>query len=368
MIANGHGEDSIAASLIARFPGHVETHAYPVMGDGAAFSGICTLAGPRLDLPSQGSRVRGGTVAGDLPAIARGLPRALGFLRAARRRYDRVVVVGDMTAIYLARLCGLRVSVYLDVYKYGASHRYSALERKTIARVCETVYCRDEALAASLRAHDIDAASGGNVMMDTLDYGQYDAQAKRRNPLAIALLPGSRAGTAEAMAIQIAAIERLRRTDLDLFAALAPGIEPDQIASATGLDHRPPFRPRGCDLGVLMGRGGLIVHLTRGAVGNVLEASDVVLSQAGTATQQALGLGKPVISMRSPGTRAKRVTDEAALMGRGRVLVEEDAGRLASALRTLLDNPGERARIAAVMPARIGGAGTLAAVVESLFG
>jgi hypothetical protein len=110
------------------------------------------------------------------------------------------------------------------------------------------------------------------------------------------------------------------------------------------------------------------VHVTRGATGNVIEGTDVVLSQAGTATIQALGLGRPVITFVNRRDRKSRVRDESALFGEARLVLPADADRLAATLEGLLDSPDERARLGEIGRARIGGSGAIHAIIEVIVG
>ena len=94
--------------------------------------------------------------------------------------------------------------------------------------------------------------------------------------------------------------------------------------------------------------GDLTVHAARGAIGDLVENSDVVLSQAGTATIQSIGLGRPVISFIRPGDRMRRHDDESRLFGESRLLVRNEAGEIASALTALLQDDADRARRGAI--------------------
>src|SRR5690606_25667783 len=133
------------------------------------------------------------------------IPPALNFLRRINGRYDRVVVVGDMVGVIAAFLTGHRGLYYLDVYKTGAARLYSGAERWTIKQACSTVFCRADNLADLLRQAGVDARCAGNVMMDAIPHGDYDAAARRSRPLAVTLLPGSRALTPESFALQVEA-------------------------------------------------------------------------------------------------------------------------------------------------------------------
>ncbi len=366
-IANGNGEDSIAAAIIAKLPENIAAEAYPVVGAGNAYTNLCPIVGPRSFMPSEGWRHTSGSVARDVKGgMLKSIWPAIRFLRQARGRYDKVVAVGDAVTPLLCRLAGLPIDIYLDVFKSGYAHRYSAPERWLIGSIAKKTYCRDTMLAKGLSDKGILAMSAGNIMLDTVPYGTYEMASKRQHARAVALLPGSRVWTGESLKLQVAALRQLP-ADLvpDIFVAVAGGIDVAELARATGLVHEPPRDETPADLGQLQG-DGLVLHLATGAIGNLIVGSDIVLSQAGTATQQALGLGKPVITFNRADNRPKRMADEQALMGKARILTPPDATALASALQRLLADPAETARLGTIGRSRLGGPGTLQAVVADL--
>lgn len=366
-VSNGHGEDSMAAEIARRLPSHIEAEAYPTLGAGRAYEGICPVVGPRANLATQGERMFRGSHVEDLPTAKPGATwRAIRFMRGARPRYDKIVVLGDMVGIVLCWLAGAPVAIYVDVFKYGKAHRYSPIERWLILRTVQVVFNRDDILAAQLRTAGVEARFAGNIMMDTVQYGDYDPAPMRAHELALAILPGSRAVAPHQFSVQAAAV-RLLPPELmpDMFVALAPGIEPEMLAAAAGLHWKPPTSENEADLGRLIGHG-LEFHLARGSVGSILETADVVLSLAGTATWQAVGMGKPVVSTVSPNARRKRLRDEAALTGPARQVCGADPEEVARAVSALLSDPADRARRGAIGRQRMGPPGAIDAIIAEL--
>ncbi|MHA6729348.1 hypothetical protein [Devosia sp. A369] len=367
-ISNGHGEDAIAAAVIAQLPNTVAVEAYPMIGAGNAYTGVCPIVGPRATLASEGWRNVKGSLRRDIATGGLGtVPPALGFLRKMVGKYDRVVVVGDMVGVLACYLTGHRGLYYLDVYKTGAARLYSSAERWTIKRACTTIFCRSDSLAQVLEQAGVDARSAGNVMMDTIPQGDYDANSRRSRPMAVTLLPGSRALTAESFALQVDALRTLP-TELrpDVFLAVAGSINVDDLARKTGLKRTSMLSVEPGDLGELSD-GDLTIHMARGgAMGNLLLASDVVLSQAGTATVQALGLGKPVITFINPRDRRSRFNDEQQLFGEARTVTTAEAPAIGAALHHLLENDDERRRLAGIGRQRIGGPGAIHAIIDAL--
>lgn len=362
IISNGHGEDSIAAEIARQLPKTLEIAAYPTLGDGRAFDGVCPIVGPRRHLPSEGHRQKGSLRRDALAGF--GISKALSFMRREARSFDAIIVVGDMLGVVMCWLGGSRVRIYLDVYKTGYANRYSALERWIIRRSCGLVLTRDDILAAQLAATGVNARCAGNVMMDALVVGDYDATSRRRHERAVAILPGSRASAATNFALQAAALRGVPRiADIDLFAALPKGADPAALAEAAGLGWTPPEGAAG-DLGTLT--GDLTVHLTSGSLGAVLAASDLVLGQGGTANMQALGLGKPVVSFLAEKATDSRRKRNAALTGDSRIVTEPTAEALAAALFRLLDDDADRLRRGAIGRKRIGPAGAIPAVIAEL--
>ncbi|UJW85233.1 hypothetical protein [Devosia sp. SL43] len=367
-ISNGHGEDWIAAAIVARLPKTIDVEAYPMIGSGNAYMGVCPLVGPRATLASEGWRNVKGSLRRDLTTGGlMTVPPALNFLRKMRGKYDRIIVVGDMTGVLAAFATGHRDLVYLDVYKTGAARLYSGPERFAIKRACKTVFCRSDNLARTLEHIGVDARSAGNVMMDTIPHGDYDARARRHKAMGVTLLPGSRALTAESFALQIDALRTLP-PDLrpDVFVAVAGGINVEELAKQTGLRRTAMLSAESDDMGELSD-GDLTIHMARGgAMGNLLAVSDVVLSQAGTATIQALGSGKPAITFVNPRDRRSRFDDEQMLFGEARTVVPPEGKAIGSALRKLLADDEERRRLANIGRQRIGGPGAMLAILDAL--
>ena len=367
-ISNGHGEDGIAAAIVSHLPKSFEVEAYPMIGSGNAYTGICPIVGPRATLASEGWRNVKGSLRRDIATGGLGtVPPALKFLRQVRGKYDRVVVVGDMVGVLASYATGHRDLFYIDVYKTGSARLYSSLERWAISRACTTVFCRADNLARTLEHIGVDARSAGNVMMDTIPYGEYDAGSRRSKAKAVTLLPGSRALTAESFALQVNALRSLpSELRPDVFLAVAGSVNVEELARTSGLQRTAMLSAEPADLGELSD-GDLTIHMARGsAMGNLLATSDMVMSQAGTATVQSLGLGKPALTFMNPRDRRSRFTDEQMLFGEARTVVSPEVPAIGAALAKLLGDDDERRRLANVGRQRIGGPGAMQAIVDAL--
>lgn len=357
VVTNGIGEDSVGAELVRRLPPHIVAEAYPTLGSGNAYRDVCTIVGPRAELQSAGSRVAKGTLAKDVSGgLLATVPPGLAFLRHAAKSYDRVLVIGDFIGVGGAFLTGHRGIIYVDVYHSGYGRGYLGIERWVMARSCRTVFCRHPDLTESLKRDGVDARAAGNVMMDTIPRSGFDTAPFRRHAKAVTLLPGSRDKTAANFALQVEALLRLPvELRPDVFLALAGGVDPEDLAKAAGL--------RWAGDGFT---GDLDVHVARGALGDLVEQTDLVLSQAGTATIQSLGLGTPVISFTRPGDRMQRHADESRAFGEARMLVRDDPAELAGAIAGLLADDADRGRRGAIGKERIGPAGAINQIISAL--
>ena len=140
----------------------------------------------------------------------------------------------------------------------------------------------------------------------------------------------------------------------------------DELARKAGLRRTTTLSAESADLGELSD-GDLTIHMARGAaMGNLLAVSDLVLSQAGTATVQALGLGKPAITFVNARDRRSRFNDEQMLFGDARTVVAAEIPAVGAALRKLLGDDEERRRLANIGRQRIGGPGAMQAIIETL--
>ncbi len=353
IISNGHGEDSIAAEIARRLPKAIDIAAYPTLGDGRAYAGVCPIVGPRRHLPSEGHRLKGSLVRDALAGF--GIGSALRFMRREARAYDAILVVGDMLGVVICWMSGNRVRLYLDVYKSGYDNSYSSPERWLLRRTCDLVLNRDPVLAAQLVEAGVNARFDGNAMMDTLVAS--DAVLQRKHPRAIAILPGSRDSMTDNFALQLAALRRVREiANVDLFMALPRLSDSAALADRTGLELS----------GDVLTDGKLSIRVTSGSLGAVLAASDFVLGQGGTANLQALGLGKPVVSFLTAGTTARRQARNAAFAGDSRMIVEPTPEALAAAVTHLLVDAADRQRRGAIGRERIGPPGAIAAIIAEL--
>ncbi len=356
----------MAAAVVAELPNDISVEAYPLIGFGNSYKNICPIVGPRLHIPSEGHR-KAGSIAKDIKGgMIAGTYKTIRFLRSIKNKYDKIIAVGDSVTPILSVLAGTKIDIYLDVYKNSYAHQYRAIERWAIKKTCNKVYCRDDILAASLRQTGVNAISKGNIMLDLVPFGQYDIKSYRRNRYAVVLLPGSRQTAAQNLKLQIDAIKKIRKTlSFDVFVAVADGVSPDELANVTSMKYHQAKMNNKSDIGHLSD-GELVLNLSRNVAGDLIEEADLILSQAGTLTIQALGMGKPVVCFIEEHDRKKRIVDEKTLSGDSKIIVSQNADELSEVIGNLLQNKNERDRMGQIGKSRIGSTGTLKAVVADI--
>ena len=384
LLSNGHGEDlsgaKIAEALMAR---GIAVEALPLVGHGRPYrqAGVPVLGRTR-ECSTGGLGYT--SLAGQLREIREGqwtylLGRLL-WLARHRKRFERVVGVGDLLAVLGAWLGGPGAAVYLVAYSSHYEGRLrlpwpcGALLRSS--RIVQ-IWSRD-----ALTAHQLSAQLGkpvvfaGNPFLDgVIEVGQPNTQPTAQPPAqaspqgqGLALLPGSRMPEAlHNLALMLQVVSRLPGQNLRIQAALVTSLTAEAIeAMAAPLGWQlDPSRS-------LLRRGPWQVELGWGQFAAILNRADLTLASAGTASEQAVGLGKPVLQLCGGGPQFTATFAEAQrrLLGPGvscatgkpgsAPVLQATADLAAQQLATLADpeaGPRWRHQLAALGAERIGAPG-----------
>ena len=310
LLSNGHGEDLsgalIASELRAR---GFEADALPLVGHGRAYdqAGI-PLLGRTREYSTGGLGYT--SLWGRLTEVFQGqvgyLLQRLALLARIAHRYDLVVVVGDVLPVAAAWLSWRPVVTYLVAY---SSHYEGRLRLPWPCGTClasarlRRVFSRD-----ALTASDLSEQLGrpveflGNPFFDAAVAASEPVGAGQPAPAQrLGLLPGSRLPEAmhnlELMLEVLAQLpEHLQQPEqLGLSAALVGRLGPEEVAP---LASRLGWR-LDSEAGTItrLRRGPLRLELVWGRFAAVVQHSDLVLSMTGTAAEQAVGLGKPVLQL-----------------------------------------------------------------------
>ncbi|MFN7229341.1 MAG: lipid-A-disaccharide synthase-related protein [Synechococcaceae cyanobacterium] len=312
LLSNGHGEDTSGALLATALMRHgLQVEAMPLVGRGAAYR-QAGVAVPRWLKDFSTGGLGYATLVGRLKELGQGQPVYLVSLLLRlwrhRRRYRLVIAVGDLIPVLAAWLTGRPRLVYLVAY---SSHYEGRLQLPWPCgpllrqRAVRTIWTRDALTAADLSqqlgrpVHFV-----GNPFLDPVipAHGTDDRPAGGDGPCLL-LLPGSRLPEAgRHLELMLQALMRLpAHPDLRLQAALVSGLDGHGLAQ---LDPGPGWRLEPATGGrpwQLQHRGGLTLELHWGAFAALLGGCDLVLSMTGTAAEQAVGLGLPVVQMLGEG-------------------------------------------------------------------
>ena len=392
LLSNGHGED-LSGSLIGQRlqSSGVAVEALPLVGHGAAYrqAGLAVL-GPTREFSTGGLGYTslGGRLTELLQGQATYLLSRLGLFLRRSRRADLVVVVGDVIPVLAAWWCRRPVVTYLVAY---SSHYEGRLRLPWPCGTClrsrrfRQVFSRD-----AFTATDLTAQLGRPVQFlgnPFLDPALADPpQGGRPGPepaseagarQAVGLLPGSRLPEAERnLALMLQVLERLpaplRQPErLRLEVALVRGFQMEAIAALaaqSGWSVESPF----------LRRGALELRLHWGQFPAVLQRASLVLSMTGTAAEQAVGLGKPVVQLVGFGPQftpafaeaQRRLLGPSVACGDGEPGTERSlagtARLLAQQLEALALDPHLAERCRANGLERIGGAGGSARMAEQI--
>lgn len=351
-LSNGYGEDVVGAALAARLqrrvePGAARVVALPMVGLGSPYesAGIPVLS-PRQHLPSEGfSYLSRSLLWQDLRAGLISLTlRQAAKLSRIRNQVALVVAVGDAIVLAMAMLFARRplafVSVADSAYLTDGRTVFTPPVRAVLRRA-RRLYVHDAFTREVLARYGVDARFPGNPMMDTFEV---DPAGDRAAFPTVGLLPGSRAPEAN-LPLLLEAVGEVRKT--------FPGAAFDMAW--------PPGRPLPQGLEARHG-------VTCRPFGTVLARAHVAIGLAGTANEQTVGLGIPLVTFVGRGPqgspafvyRQKKLLGEAMWVATG----PADAGR---SVCRILSDPALHRRMAAEGRRRMGERGGADRIADDLW-
>jgi uncharacterized protein (TIGR03492 family) len=395
VLTNGHGEDRIALQLIEalrRLRPELQVAVLPLVGEGQCFAaaeerGLLQRQGPRRTLPSGGfsnQSLRG--LVQDLGAGMAGL--SLGQWRWVLRwgrRGEPVLAVGDLLPLLLAWSSGAPFA-FVGTPKsdytwasppppgWGASpvadayHRLKGSEwdpwewRLMASGRCRLVAVRDPLTARGLRRRGIPARAPGNPMLDGFQPSALPPWLSDQRRLL--LLPGSRMPEALHNGQRLLAGLEAWQPPQASTVLLACGDQPSSASwhalLATGGWREAPLTPEAAAAGACRcwRRGPLTLLLGVGQFMGWAAWAEVGLATAGTATEQLVGLGIPVLSAPGPGPQFKAgfARRQSRLLG-GAVRPCRSPDELAAGLELLLADGDWRRQLGQIGRRRMGPAG-----------
>ena len=375
-VSNGNGEDEVACRIFDALQRQHEDpslmiDAWPMVGKGHAYSSRnIGLVGERNLLPSGGFATLDwrllwrDLVAGWIGTHARQIQAA----RALRGRYRLIVAVGDIVPILasvLARTPFMFIGCAKSSY-YSRWHAYTGLEKRLLRTHCLVTFPRDQLTVEELRKAKVPTRYVGNPMMDGLKPLNQDLGLSRHST-AIALLAGSRSDAAknaiDMLEIAAAIVDRYRRDLSFVLAAhddfdvtqFSQSIASSQSASAWRLAATQAHNAMDPVSLRLAGPQNSEFLVIKHRFADVLHRSALAIGMAGTACEQAIGLGVPLIAVPSSGVQGERyVAMKQVFYGEAAVTLPRNPPQIAEAAYAILTDEARRNRMIAAGKERMG--------------
>jgi uncharacterized protein (TIGR03492 family) len=376
LLSNGHGEDAVGVLLgteIRRLRPDIHVSTYPTVGVGSVYedAGFDVL-GPRRAMPSGGLTLHSATtLMRDLRAGFVGLTmRQWGDL--VRLETDLLLVVGDIYAQLQSALVRTNTRfVYQTLV--SASHGYgrpkggvrrlfmevfTPLERMLMRRLADRVYVRDAATETLLKGLGVPNVSFlGNPILDAATGHPITSLSEKGFP--VVLVPGSRRYAGAALGVMLESLLQAR------------GFTGAVAWLGGNLPHYPGWRLEAgnWEQGVkgVLRREGQEVWVFEGRFDDLLAGAHLVLGTAGTAHEQAAGLGIPIVSFPLPPDYTEAfLANQRRLLGPALTISSADPNEIARNLVYFMSSKMARHTAAQAGRSRMGPPGGSRAIVRDL--
>jgi uncharacterized protein (TIGR03492 family) len=301
-LSNGHGEDLNASLIVGelqKIQPQLSIAALPLVGEGKAYQKLpVPIIAPTATMPS------GGIIytnpfnwIKDIGAGLIGL--TIKQIQAAfkvSKNCDLLIAVGDIVPIAIARLTGRPFVAFIvstSSYYEGTIKLPLLTELCLRSDKCLRVFTRDKYTATDLQNRGIKKAIfAGYPIMDVLTPTGKDLELDSQIPM-IALLAGSRLPEALSnLALQLQVCEEIVKIKpMQFRAAIVPSIREtdlENLAKQEGWHYLGAGK---------LEKNGALLYCYRDAFADILHHCDACLAMAGTAVEQAVGLGKPVLQI-----------------------------------------------------------------------
>ncbi|ACB49688.1 unknown [Crocosphaera subtropica ATCC 51142] len=402
VISNGHGEDVIALSIIdalKKFPNVSKIVALPLVGTGYAYEKAnIPIIGTVKTMPSGGFNQ-------DINQLWRDLNGGLLSLtyhqyqtiRKWGKKGGKLLAVGDILPLLFAWLSGgefafvgtAKSEYYLrdekgwltstSLVERWLGSMYFPWERWLMRRLaCRGIFVRDNLTAQILQKWSLPVYDLGNPMMDQFSVNPSVTFPCESEPLIILLLPGSRMPEAQHNWQLIlegvhSVIEAFKERSLLFLAAITPSFntvpfQEDLIDKGwqKELDRTYPLSIQDPQ-SILFTHRNATLMISQQAYHDCLQVAHVGIAMAGTATEQFVGLGKPVITFPGEGPQftQKFAQNQTRLLGCSVTLVNTPQ-QVGTTLKQLMNDPKQLQNIAKNGQQRLGQPGAAQRIAHCL--
>jgi len=302
--------------------------------------------------------------------------RQMQLARSLRGRYAAALAVGDVVPMLAASAAAVPfafVGCAKSIY-YGRTGAYTALERWLLRRRAVACYPRDQPTTDVLVRHGVAARYLGNPMMDrvvpigiTPDW--------RAGEAVVAVLPGSRRDR-EANALRVLRMIAEARTSYRELGAIhfafvvAPGFDTQAVReNAMHEEADEPLRWLAAPDSDGLTLGTMRATFTAGAFGDVVPRARVAIALAGTANEQAIGVGTPIVTFATDGPQGDAyLRMKMPYFGASAIRVAPDAAAIAAAVIRIVTDDVLHARMQRAGRERMGLPGASRAIAGDVLG
>lgn len=326
IISNGFGEDFIAGNLSIEFQKQLpeaKLLAFPLVGSGFYYKKIgLDPAWKNPEFPS-GGFIR--NISDFVIDLKSGLLSHIGSqineLRKIGRMINLTVCVGDVFCLALSGLTSNAPRVFLPTAKSDLISPHSNLESWLIKKWAAHVFPRDEITAKNLKNRGIPAEYLGNPMFDELQNTHETFGLNVQTPV-IGILPGSRQECYKNLDYCLDIAENLwkEKPDLRFLISVSPSFSILKFLERSKRSWSVTEKPNVFRLTSPIG----FSFITTPLFSDVVTRSSVIIGLAGTANEQAVYMGKPVISFEGFGPQSTlvRFKEQKKLLGDKLTVIE----------------------------------------------
>ena len=355
ILSNGHGEDLISSYLIKSLINKnedINISVLPIVGKGNRFKNLpVEILGPRKVFPS------GGVIRGNVKNLFNDIKSGLlnstyKQIKAIRNKRDSVnlsIVIGDIYALLLTGLFSNSDIIFIPTAKSEYIDGHYKVEKYLMKRYAMLVLPRDLKTTNDLINYGINAKFHGNLMMDCFEINNIDFNLNSESNK-IGLLPGSREESYDNMLDFIKVIKELEKLKKEKNEFLTPVVSDFSIKKFKDklINHNWDIIEENIDndnimMKIISPSRLNTIYIINNGFGDVLDQAKLFIGMAGTANEQAVGMGKPVITFPSSGVQFsfEFASNQKRLLGEGIKLMERDFKKVAYALIELLEDEKE---------------------------
>jgi uncharacterized protein (TIGR03492 family) len=336
LISNGHGEDlngSLIGEALRSIDNNLIIDAFPLVGEGKSYlTKKISIVAPIQSMPSGGifylnplnliKDLSSGLVALTIKQII--------TINKLKNNYDLVMAIGDVVPLFFAYLIGKKFVSFLVA---NSSYYEGKLKLPFLTKIflkssrCQLIFAKDKFTADDLQTQGLTKTiCEGYPIMDALKPTEKNLELSPEISM-IALLPGSRLPEAlHNLSLQLEVCKTLVKMsdqNWQFRGALVPNITDNDLKAIA--DNLGWYYNSGVFSTEIDGKN-ILVKVYNDAFANILLQCNLVLGMAGTAVEQAVGLGKPVIqnSGKGPQFTYRFAEAQMRLLGSSTITIEDD--------------------------------------------